>query len=138
MLKSMSAVWIKIFTIFCLCYTAEMNGVVWKEIGQSITIQCRIKLDQTHLSLKKGINKDNDSVVIYKTTGKITTSEEMSRRVQTHGIFPNIDILIKNLSTSDTGPYWCVYSHTDESYKQQTTDGKGSVLLVVTGKDFFY
>ncbi|MED6251043.1 hypothetical protein ATANTOWER_020159 [Ataeniobius toweri] len=134
MLNSMSAVWIKIFTILCLCYTAEMNGVVWKENGQSITIQCRIKLKQTYLSLKKGINKDIVSVVIFKTTGKISTSEEMSGRVQTHGNFPNIDILIKNLSTSDTGPYWCVYSDTDESYQHRTIDGNGSVLLVVTEK----
>ncbi|MEQ2186489.1 hypothetical protein GOODEAATRI_028985 [Goodea atripinnis] len=134
MLNSMSAVWIKIFTILCLCYTAEMNGVVWKENGQSITIQCRINLDQTYLSLKKGINKDIAIVVIYKTTGKITPSVEMSGRIQTHGNFPNIDILIKNLSTSDTGPYWCVYSHTDQFYQHQTNDGNGSVLLVVTEK----
>ncbi|XP_047212392.1 uncharacterized protein LOC124864000 [Girardinichthys multiradiatus] len=134
MLNSMSAVWIKIFTILCLCYTAEMNGVVWKENGQSITIQCRIELKQTYLSLKKGINKDIDIVIIYETTGKISTSEEMSRRVQTHGNFPNIDILIKNLSTSDTGPYWCVYTDVDKFYNQRINDGNGSVLLVVTEK----
>ncbi|MED6293228.1 hypothetical protein CHARACLAT_008635 [Characodon lateralis] len=68
MLNSMSAVWIRIFTILCLCYTAEMNGVVWKESGQSITIQCRSELKQTYLSLKKGINKDIVSVLIFKTT----------------------------------------------------------------------
>ncbi|KAK5620232.1 hypothetical protein CRENBAI_026844 [Crenichthys baileyi] len=134
MLNSMSAVWIKIFTILCLCYTAEMNGVVWKEKGQSITIQCRMNLNQTYLSLKKGINKNINIFGIDKATGKIITSEEMSGRVQTHGNFPNIDILIKNLSTTDTGPYWCVYSYTDELYKYHTKDGIGSVLLVVTEK----
>ncbi|XP_036004590.1 uncharacterized protein LOC105933020 [Fundulus heteroclitus] len=130
----MSAIWVKISTILCLCYAAEMKGVIWKEAGQYITIQCRITTRQDSLNLKKGINKETVIVTIDGATKKETVVAEMRERVQIHEKFPNVDILIKNLSRSDTGPYWCEYTGTDETmYTQQTTTGDGSVLLVVPG-----
>ncbi|XP_054892005.1 uncharacterized protein LOC129363753 [Poeciliopsis prolifica] len=130
----MSAVWVKLSTILCLCYTAEMTGVQWREVGQSITIQCRIDSDQEQLSLKMGLN-ETEIVVIDGGSKKEIILEEMKDRVQTHGTFPKYDILIKNLRESDTGPYSCTYSKTgdiEQSFCISTTKGKGSVLLVVT------
>ncbi|XP_043957073.1 uncharacterized protein LOC122822452 [Gambusia affinis] len=129
---SMSAVWVKMSTILCLCYTAEMKGVVWKEVGQSITIQCRIGSVQDHLNLKMGLI-ETEIVSINREPKKEIIHQGMKERVQTHGSFPNYDILIKNLRENDTGPYWCAYSKT-EDYSFITTKGDGSVLLVVTEK----
>ncbi|XP_023204347.1 uncharacterized protein LOC111611582 [Xiphophorus maculatus] len=132
---SMSAVWVKMSTILCLCYTAEMKGVEWREVGQSITIQCRVGSDQDHLSLKMGLN-ETEIVGINKSKKEIIL-EGMKERVQTDGKFPNFDILIKNLRENDTGPYWCTYSKTGDlihQYSISTTKGEGSVLLVVTEK----
>ncbi|XP_017161576.1 uncharacterized protein LOC103469283 [Poecilia reticulata] len=131
---SMSAVWVKISTILCLCYTAEMKGVQWKEVGQSITIQCRSSSDQDRLSLTMGLN-ETEIVGINKKPHKEIIREGMKERVQTSGTFPNIQILIKYLRENDTGPYWCSYSKTEDvTYQQKIMKGDGSVLLVVTEK----
>lgn len=122
--------------IFLFIYV-EMKGGVWKKVGQSITIRCRIESDQDFFNLKKGINKENDIVGIDKVTQRLIIVESMKGRIETHGAFPNVDITIKNLNRNDTGIYWCVYSSVDESFKQQTTRGDGSIQLFVTGEKLF-
>ncbi|XP_014832769.1 PREDICTED: uncharacterized protein LOC106910606 [Poecilia mexicana] len=131
---SMSAVWVKVSTILCLCYTAEMKGVQWREVGQYITIQCRSSSDQDNLILKTGLN-ETEIFVLNKDPFKETIGDKIKGRVQTAGTFPNIDILIKNLRENDTGPYWCTYSKTEDvTYQQKIMKDDGSVLLVVTEK----
>lgn len=129
----MSSVWVKISTILFLCYTAETHWVR-KEVGDQITIQCAINSEEEFLYLKRGINKEEDVYVIEKGSENGSPSKEMNGRIQTHGNFPNVQILIKNLNTNDTNVYWCVYSKIDELYKTKFTEGKGAVLLVVTEK----
>ncbi|XP_032442527.1 uncharacterized protein LOC116735046 [Xiphophorus hellerii] len=129
----MSDAWTRIFTILCLCCAAEMKGVVWKKVGQSLTIQCRTESDQDFLNLKmETANEETDMVGIDKATEKRIVLQGMTERVQTYGAFPNVDIIIKNLNGNDTGSYWCLYSRTSETFNQQVTKGDGSVLLFVT------
>ncbi|XP_068574784.1 uncharacterized protein [Cebidichthys violaceus] len=135
----MSAVYLKLITILCLSCTAlsgsGSSGVVWRDFGEAITIQCRSPdKSQDSLSLKKGLSEKLDHV-LYKDgkSEKTTTATEFSNRVQLNGVFPNLDILIKNLTASDTGPYWCMYMKFDEkSFNKIEVKGNGSLLLVVT------
>lgn len=130
---SMSSVWVKISTILFLCYTAETHWVQ-KEVGDQITIQCAIDSKEEFLYLQRGINKEENVYVRKNGTENGSPSEKMRERIQTHGKFPNVQILIKKLNTNDTNVYWCVYTKTDELYKTIFTEGNGAVLLVVTEK----
>lgn len=107
--------------------------MVWKKVGESITIQCRSASDHESLEVKKGLNETQ----IFSTTNanphKKIIIPSMAARVQTNGNFPNMDILIKNLSVDDTGPYWCFYAKFSGK-SVETIKGAGSVLLVVTGE----
>lgn len=112
----------------------ESGGVVWTDVGGSVTIQCRDTADKESLSLEKGLsqeeilNKDRDSE-------KITIAKGFRDRLQLDGEFPNLNIFIRNLTTDDMGPYWCVYKKYDTTASQLKTEkGKGSVLLVVRGE----
>ncbi|CAJ1076573.1 uncharacterized protein LOC121529214 isoform X1 [Xyrichtys novacula] len=136
----MSAVYFQLLTIFCFCCTALTdsgnNGVVLRDVGGSITIQCRFtRLDQESLSLRKGL--DEFQIFHHNTVSrKTTTAGGFKERLQVHGDFPNMDILIKNLTSNDTGPYWCRYEKIDIRAPQPIkTKGQGSVLLVVTDTD---
>ncbi|XP_027140565.1 uncharacterized protein LOC104929808 [Larimichthys crocea] len=135
----MSAAWLKLITILCLFSTAlsgpESGGVVWTDVGGSVTIQCRDTADKESLSLEKGLsqeeilNKDRDSE-------KITIAKGFRDRLQLDGEFPNLNIFIRNLTTDDMGPYWCVYKKYDTTASQiKTVKGKGSVLLVVRDQE---
>ncbi|XP_070837871.1 uncharacterized protein [Chaetodon trifascialis] len=133
----MCAVWLKLVTILCLSCTAltgpESGGVVWKDFGGSVTIQCRSSdKDQESLYLKKGFGEDE---ILFKESNSETQtiSKEFTSRLELHGVFPSMDILIKNLTSADTGPYWCIYSKFDQtSSRPISMKGAGSVLLVVT------
>ncbi|XP_076609266.1 uncharacterized protein LOC143334375 [Chaetodon auriga] len=133
----MCAVWLKLVTILCLSCTAltgpESGGVVWRDFGGSVTIQCRSpEQDQESLSLKKGLGEDE---ILFKESNseKPTISSEFTSRLELHGVFPSMDIFIKNLTSADTGPYWCTYTKFDQMTSQRVTmKGTGSVLLVVT------
>uniref|UniRef100_A0A1A7YBF6 Chromosome 3 SCAF14707, whole genome shotgun sequence, Uncharacterized protein n=1 Tax=Iconisemion striatum TaxID=60296 RepID=A0A1A7YBF6_9TELE len=131
----MSAVWLKIITIVCLCCTELTDaGVVWKEVGQSITIQCNADSEQQLMSfsLKKGLNQDEEIFFTESTSQKHNIKEMMKERVQAYTGFPKVEILIKNLTVNDTGPYWCLYDKIDNSdHKKKNTN---SLLLVVTEK----
>ncbi|XP_041813461.1 uncharacterized protein LOC121621176 [Chelmon rostratus] len=132
----MCAVWFKLVTILCLSSTAltgpESGGVVWRDFGGSVTIQCRSPdPDQEFLTLKRGLGEDH-VLVIENDTSKNTISKEFTGRLQLHGVFPSVDILIRNLTSGDTGPYWCFYSKFDlKSSQSVSKKGSGSVLLVV-------
>ncbi|XP_078126487.1 uncharacterized protein LOC144530691 [Sander vitreus] len=136
----MFAVWLKLITLLTIVSSPARSGlvsseVVWRELGKAVTIQCRpSKPDQEYLSLKKGLSEEHE--VLYKEGNpeKNTIHKEFMGRLQLNGVFPNVDILIKNLTSDDTGPYWCVYKKFDlVSSKNLEMKGTGSVLLVVTG-----
>ncbi|KAM9345973.1 uncharacterized protein ABDE67_012574 [Symphorus nematophorus] len=132
----MSAVVLKLITILCLSCTAlsgpESSGVVWRNIGGTVTIQCRSDSDQELLNLKKGLSQDG--IFVQESNTEVRTiAKDFTGRLQFNGVFPNIDIFIKNLTTGDTGPYWCSYSKFDmKTEKIVDKDSEGSLLLVVT------
>ncbi|XP_068435339.1 uncharacterized protein [Clinocottus analis] len=136
---TMSAVYLKLVTVLCLSCTAlcsrGSSGVEWKEIGEAVTIKCRPPATgQDSLTLLKGL--DNE-VVFFKTIKqeKYITAEELRDRLQLTGDFPNMDIVIRNLTSNDTGPYWCNYMKFDnETNQYEHVRSRGSVLLVVTDK----
>lgn len=101
----------------------------------AVTIQCRSETQQEFLTLKKGINEDVQVFNNDGKSGKTTMAKEFTGRLQSNGVFPNVDILIKNLTSDDTGPYWCEYKRFDQqSASFISVKGKGSVLLVVRGE----
>lgn len=122
----------KVFISVCV----ETNGLQWKDTGEEFVIQCRSsEPGQEYLEVMKGLNED---VLVYSKKNKSeedTISKDFTNRLQVHGKFPNISILIKNLISEDTGPYWCVYKMSDKSVK---TKGRGSLLLVVKGKPLHF
>lgn len=101
------------------------SGVEWKDVGGNVTIGCRPPGEgQTSLSLRKSEAK---ILFVHGKSRKETIASEVSGRLQWTGEFPDIDIIIKNLTSDDTGAYWC-------EYNTELVLGKGSVLLVVTGE----
>uniref|UniRef100_A0A1A8NLH2 Chromosome 3 SCAF14707, whole genome shotgun sequence, Uncharacterized protein n=2 Tax=Nothobranchius rachovii TaxID=451742 RepID=A0A1A8NLH2_9TELE len=125
----MSAVWLKIATILCLCCSELTDArVMWKEAGESITISCTSDSQQQMMSLMKGLNRDEQIFFTEKTKQKHNIKDTMKVRVQANIVFPKVEILIKNLTRNDTGPYWCLYKTMSSD---ECTD---SLLLVVTEK----
>lgn len=118
-------------------HPAENSEVLWKDVGESITIQCRCENHPESLYVKRGLNKNVDLFFKVKEQKKNTIIAEFKERLQVNGVFPNLDFLIRNLTFEDTGPYWCIYNTLDE-HKSITTDGKGSVLLVVKGESRYF
>lgn len=118
--------------VFCF---VEIGGVVRKRAGEDITIQCKCGKSPMYLYLKKGLHKEND--VFFKAMGSNnhTVASGLTGRLQIHGAFPNIDILIKNLTLQDTGPYWCQYFvFSTSTFQLESVPSNGSLLLVVTGE----
>ncbi|XP_041851652.1 uncharacterized protein si:ch211-188c18.1 [Melanotaenia boesemani] len=133
----MSSLHLTIITLLGLYFTglndAEKKGVVWKQVGEDITIQCRGSNDYEFLSLFQGLNK-TVRLLFTEKSKKVLFGEEIKERSQTNGDFPNVDILIKNLTLNDIGPYYCEYKKIGEKGNQKIINGQGSVLLVVTGE----
>ncbi|TNN69324.1 hypothetical protein EYF80_020475 [Liparis tanakae] len=135
----MSAVYFKLITVLCLSGTAlsgpGSSAAVWRDFGGAVTIQCRSsETDQTSLDLRRGLNEMS---VLFKdgSSDKYISGKELSGRIQLNGEFPNMDILIENLTSDDTGPYWCIYTRFDqESSSSVKVKGLGSLLLVVTDR----
>ncbi|XP_042078160.1 uncharacterized protein LOC102304363 isoform X2 [Haplochromis burtoni] len=129
----MSAVWLQLITLLCVSFGAPSRAdgyeVIRKKVGQQVTIQCRSASNQEMLYLKRGLNEEED--IFCLTLQKSTINQKFTDRLQFHGPFPNVDILLKNLTLDDTGPYWCVYK-VSSNYELKTSRGNGSVLLVVT------
>ncbi|XP_069569627.1 uncharacterized protein [Brachyistius frenatus] len=133
----MSAVWLKIITILCLYCSAltdtEVKGLVWRNVGEAFTIQCRTDGEQESLCLRMGLNEQFEVFFRNKLSVKDTVAQKFTGRLESNGVFPNMDIFIKNLSLTDTGPYWCGYSMYDKkTHEQKVINGEGSMLLVVT------
>ncbi|KAF7221087.1 V-set and transmembrane domain-containing protein 1 [Nothobranchius furzeri] len=125
----MSAVWMKIATILCLCCSELTDArVMWKEAGESITISCTSDSQLQMMYLMKGLNRDEQIFFTERTKQKHNIKDTMKVRVQAHIVFPKVEVLIKNLTRNDTGPYWCLYKTMSSS---EYTD---SLLLVVTEK----
>lgn len=124
----------EVTVMFYVC--VDNNEVQWKNKGGYITIQCRTsEPNQESLDVKKGIRREVSVFYQWNQLKKETTGDVFKGRLQTHGQFPNIDILIKNLSYADTGPYWCDYPKFDkDSMKTIFAKSSGSVLLVVKGE----
>lgn len=113
-----------------MCVSAERTEVLWRGCGEAVTIQCRSSESHLkHLELKKGLYKHVS--VLQKSENQSEIGQGFTGRVQEHGALPNIDVLIKNLSSDDTGPYWCMYRQSKEKEGKQRN---GSVLVVVKGK----
>ncbi|XP_008286281.1 uncharacterized protein LOC103361856 [Stegastes partitus] len=133
----MCAAWLKLVVLCVGCTArsaAENRGVIWRDLGEDVTIQCSGSVDQQFFSLTMGLNEDTNVFFMEKNSGKTTIANGYAGRLQSNGGFYKMDILIKNLTLNDTGPYWCVYKMFDpKSSKSKSTKGQGSVLLVVTG-----
>lgn len=105
---------------------------MWKELGGSITIQCRTAAkEQNIMTLKRGLHKDPIFATNNDWTSVIRASK-VENRTLVNGTFPNLNITITNLVMEDTGPYWCFYSMLSKTI--ETKEGKGAVLLVVKGE----
>lgn len=122
--------------VLCLLHT-DKHMVVWKKVGESITIQCKDSSGQENLEVKRGLEEKTILATSRSSPSKNTICQNLTSRIQTHGTFPNVAILIKNLSAEDTGPYWCLYSTSNHESGIEFIKGQGSLLLVVTGKSFF-
>lgn len=114
--------------------------MVWSEVGQAITIQCQSSETlQDSLTLTKGLNEEVEAVFVDRTTQNFKIADPFKGRLQLNNRFPTVDIRIKNLTSNDTGPYWCVYKRFDtQSTQIITSKGQGSVLLVVTGEPHLF
>lgn len=112
----------------------DINGLERREVGGSVTIHCRSSPPQMFMCLKKGLSKEVEVLRKEEKSGKSTILKDFRGRLQLDGIFPNEDIIITNLTSDDTGPYWCMYETIDKKYEEHNTKGNGSVLLVVTGE----
>ncbi|KAK9534982.1 hypothetical protein VZT92_007392 [Zoarces viviparus] len=136
----MSAIYLTLTAVLCLSCTAlsgpgSSGGVVWRDFGEAVTIQCRYHEEgQDSLNLQQGLSGKKSVLHNDGISGKTNTAEEFSGRLQLNGVFPNLDILIKNLTSEDTGTYWCTYMKFDrDSLLDKEVKGSGSVLLVVRG-----
>ncbi|XP_023250987.1 uncharacterized protein LOC111645887 [Seriola lalandi dorsalis] len=133
----MSAAWIKLLTILCLTCTVlsdpGRDGVVWRKSGEDITIQCRTSQKATYVILNKGLSQEVQIFYKNRESNKDNIAKEVINRLQLNGAFPNMDFLIKNLTSADTGPYWCVFKMFEiDNAVSKVLEGNGSILLVVT------
>ncbi|XP_053194617.1 uncharacterized protein si:rp71-81e14.2 isoform X2 [Scomber japonicus] len=128
----MLSVWLRCITSLCLFFTAlnaKETHVAFKDVGEQITIQCRSSKPDRSLSLMKGLHEESQ-ILHRASNGKNTIAAHFENRLEVNGEMPNTDILIKNLTSEDTGPYWCVYKSFAKSMSEEKR-GTGSMLLVV-------
>lgn len=120
----------------CLClfffFFAEGNNIVWKNVGEDVTIACRTSQEQNHMFLKRGLHEE--TVLFYADKNSTTSKIEPANKIQTRGKFPNITFTIKNLTSTDIGPHWCLFTHYDKNFKGTTDKKYGSILLVIKGE----
>lgn len=114
-------------------FLSEKGGVVWKDLGESINITCRISdPQQSLLSLRRGLRRNEVLSTSKFNSDRTTISTEVKNRLEVSGHFPSLNLVISNLTMEDTGPYWCEYSEVGNTLF--TKDGDGAVLLVVRGE----
>lgn len=126
------AAWIE-HVVACCIGSAEL---LWRTPGKYVTIQCRLDTKEqiTSLSVKMGLAEKDVFHVQRTTPQKPIVKDTFRGRLENSGIFPNLDILITNLTLNDTGPYWCFYTQYNVIKRQsETFKANGSVLLVVSG-----
>lgn len=113
--------------------------MLWRDFGGDVTFQCTCpEPDQESLEVKKGLNAETLLLFQEKNSGKITIAANFTNRLQTHGGFSKIQILIKNLTMEDTGPYWCLYrKYNPTSYETTITKVAGSLVVVVKGEPHY-
>ncbi|KAM9392217.1 uncharacterized protein KZ484_003712 [Pholidichthys leucotaenia] len=129
----MFSVWLKLLTILCLCCRALTDaGVVWKHVGEAVTIKCIVPSDSMNLIVKKGLDEEIQIFFFDKDKRKSVIFRLFQARLQSDNNFPELSIRIKNLTLNDTGPYWCKYTYLDINYNRITSKAPGSILLVVT------
>ncbi|KAM9393267.1 uncharacterized protein KZ484_004465 [Pholidichthys leucotaenia] len=129
----MFSVWLKLLTILCLCCRALTDaGVVWKHVGEAVTIKCIVPSNGINLSVRKGLDEEIQIFFFDKDKRKLVIFQPLQARLQSDNNFPELSIRIKNLTLNDTGPYWCKYTYLDINYNPKTSKAPGSVLLVVT------
>lgn len=91
--------------------------------------------DPDSLLVRGGLTESDVFFVRKANQEKPVIRDTFQRRLQYHGNFPNMDILITDLLLNDTGPFWCLYQKFNKLKRQtDTLKGNGSVLLVVSGK----
>lgn len=107
--------------------------MVWKDLGESINITCRTPVpQQSLLSLKRGLQRNDVLSTSKFNLDRTTISTEVKNRLQFSGVFPNLTLVISNLTMEDAGPYWCEYSEVGETTVTKYIGG--AVLLVVRGE----
>ncbi|XP_061829432.1 uncharacterized protein [Nerophis lumbriciformis] len=117
---------------FCTTQAAPEDEVVWKHTGESVSILCRIRPPGPGLvfvSLHKGLWKEIQ--ILFKMGEKNTVAMKYADRLQVKGNITSMEVVISNLTTEDTGPYWCDYKM-NANYQTKALNSTGSVLLVVT------
>lgn len=115
----------------------ETSQAILRDVGGKITIQCRApQKGMRSLSLQKGLNQDLNVLYRDLNSTKNTIVGQFSNRLQVTGDEDNVDILITNLTSEDTGPYWCVYNWFNLPNMEKVTGTGGSVLLVVRGEPY--
>lgn len=117
-------------------FCTDEGELVQKTIGDSVTISCRIDVeDQNSLNIKRGLLETDD---VFSTDGKqcIISNEVKSRLDFQIQAYPSVDITINNLTIEDRGTYWCIYMKTGQ--KRENNKGRGSMHLVVNGEQITY
>ncbi|XP_057673337.1 uncharacterized protein si:rp71-81e14.2 isoform X2 [Corythoichthys intestinalis] len=125
---------ISILYLFCTTQAEKVgnNEVIWRHVGGSVSIQCRVAQQTTTMTLNKGLKKDISVLNLYEGE-KETINQDFNGRLHVEGAFPTVTVHISNLTVEDTGPYWCGYEWFDnEKFEQHKAAGEGSVLLVIT------
>ncbi|XP_019751997.1 uncharacterized protein LOC109531909 isoform X2 [Hippocampus comes] len=133
---NMSAVCLGLATLLCLfcttpAKTVENIEVIRRPPGGSVSIQCsHVPQGEMHMTFFKGLKKDFQ--ILHMMSQKTTTAKEFSGRLRVEGIFPNVDVIISNLTSEDTGLYFCDYQWYDDARSEQKrVDDDSPVMLVV-------
>ncbi|XP_061702451.1 uncharacterized protein LOC133514639 [Syngnathoides biaculeatus] len=128
-----------LLSVLCLLCTAraetvENNRVIWKQVGETVSFQCRSsEQDLTGMSLFQGLKKEFK--VLYSASDKNTIAHQFEGRLWREGTLPNVDVVISNLTTKDTGVYRWEYEGFDvQKSELKKVDGNGPLLLVVTAE----
>ncbi|XP_019751979.1 uncharacterized protein LOC109531886 [Hippocampus comes] len=126
-------------TLLCLfcttpAKTVENIEVIRRPPGGSVSIQCsHVPQGEMHMTFFKGLKKDFQ--ILHMMSQKTTTAKEFSGRLRVEGIFPNVDVIISNLTSEDTGLYFCDYQWYDDARSEQKrVDDDSPVMLVVEGE----
>lgn len=125
----------KLKCAFCVFLHAEGDNVVWKNVGEDVAIACRSSQKEPYLYLKKGLHEN--ITLFYADKNSTKTHIKPENKIQQKGKFPNITFTIKNLTATDTGPYWCVFVSFDGKHKRTTEKSNGSILLVIKGEHHY-